>query len=51
MNSRNFEEKKIDCPNLAYYENNYIPITPIFDIEETFKILNKRLEQSIQHRL
>ena len=51
MNSENFEEKKIDCSNLAYYENNYIPITPVFNIEEAFKTLNKRPAQTIQHRL
>ena len=36
---------------MDYYEINYIPITPIFKIEETFKILDKRYKQNIQHKL
>ena len=51
MSSTKFEEKEIVFPNLAYYEINYISITPIFDIEKTFKILDKRFKQNIQHKL
>ena len=51
MSSIKFEEKEIAFPNLAYYEINYISITPIFDIEETFKILDcMKVSLSVFHR-